>query len=123
MFIKVAVILFLYLIRLRFPQSKSLSQIIKRRFGKKIIKRLRKFKKIDCRLRNAELDLDFSVKYRENDVILKFLNFHLANRSLRFFLGYAHCQSSLLFEEIRLKKSKVRVLRKEFDNRHSSLQQ
>ena len=69
MFIKVAVILFLYLIRLRFPQSKSLSQIIKRRFGKKIIKRLHKFKKIDCRLRNAELDLDFLVKCRDNNVL------------------------------------------------------
>ena len=123
MFIKVAVILFLYLIRLRFPQSKSLSQIIKRRFGKKIIKRLRKFKKIDCRLRNAELDLDFLVKCRDNNVLVKFLNFHLANRSLRFFLGYAHCQFSLLFEEIRPKKSNFRVLRKEFDSLRSSLQQ
>ena len=34
-----------------------------------------------------------------------------------------HCQSNLLLEEIRLKKSNVRGLRKEFDNLHSSLQQ
>ena len=56
-------------------------------------------------------------------MIPKFLNFRLANRSLRFSLTYAHCQSNLLLEEIRLKKSNVRVLRKEFDNLRSSLQQ
>ena len=123
MFMKVAAIVFLFLIRLRFPHSKSLSQIIRRRYGDKIIKRLRKFEKIDYRLRKAELDLEFLVKCRDNNVIPKFLNFRLANRSLRFSLTYAHCQSNLLLEEIRLKKSNVRVLKKEFDNLCSSLQQ
>ena len=52
----------------------------------------------------------------------KFLNFRLANRSLRSSVTYAHCQSNLLSDEIRLKKSNVRVLRKEFDNLCSSLQ-
>ena len=123
MFMKVAAIVFLFLIRLRFPHSKSLSQIIRRRYGDKIIKRLRKFEKIDYRLRKAELNLEFLVKRRDNNVITKFLNFRFANRSLRFSLTYAHCQSNLLLEEIRLKKSNVRVLRKEFDNLRSSLRQ
>ena len=52
----------------------------------------------------------------------KFLKFRLTNRSLRFSLAYEHCQSNLLFEEVRLKKSNVRVLRKEFDNLRSFLQ-
>ena len=56
-------------------------------------------------------------------MIPKFLNFRLANRSLRFSLTYEHFQSNLLLEEIRLKKSNVRVLKKEFDNLRSSLQQ
>ena len=54
MFMKVAAIFFLFLIGLRFPHSKSLSQIIRRRYGDKIIKRLRKFGK-DYRLQKAEL--------------------------------------------------------------------
>ena len=120
MFMKVAAIVFLFLIRLRFPQSKSLSQIIRTRYGDKINEII---KKTDYRLRKAELDLEFLVKCRDNNVIPKFLNFRLANRSLRFSLTYAHCQSNLLLEEIRLKKSNVRVLRKEFDNLCSSLQQ
>ena len=123
MFMKVAAIVFLFPIRLRFPQSKSLSQIIRKRYGDKIIKRLCKFEKIDYRLRKAELDLEFLVKCRDNNLISKFLNFRLANRSLRFSLTYAHCQSNLLLEEIRQKKSNVRVLGKEFDNLCSSLQQ
>ena len=116
MFMKVATIVFLSLIRLRFLYSKSLSQIIRRQYGDKIFKRLCKFEKIDYHLRKAELDLEFFVKCRDNSVIPKFLNFRLANRSLRFSLTYAHCRSDLLLEEIRLKKSNVRVLRKEFDN-------
>ena len=70
---KVTAIVFLFLIRLRFPQSKSLSHIIRRRYGDNIIKRLRKFEKIDYRLRKAELNLEFLVKCRDDNVIPKFL--------------------------------------------------
>ena len=106
---KVTAIVFLLLIRLKFPHSKSLSQIIRRQYGDKIIKRLHKFETTDYRLRKAELDLEFLVKCRDNNLIPKFLNFGLANRPLRFSLTCAHCQSYLLLEEIRLKKSNVRV--------------
>ena len=94
MFMKAAAIVFLFLIRLRFPQSKSLSHIIGRRYGDKIIKRLCKFEKIDYRLRKTELDLEFLVKCRDNNVISKFLNFRLANRPQRFSLTYVDCQCS-----------------------------
>ena len=53
----------------------------------------------------------------------KFLNFHVANRSLRFSIAYTHYQSNLLTEEARLNKSNVRILRKEYENLRSSLQQ
>ena len=56
---RIAAIVFLFLIRLRFPQLKSVSQIVKSRYGDTTIKRLPKFEKIDYRLRKAELDLEF----------------------------------------------------------------
>ena len=84
MFMKVAVILFLFLIRLRFPQPKSFTHTNRRRYGDKIIKRLCRFEKTDYHLQKAELDLEFLVKCRDSNVIPKFLNFCLANRSLRF---------------------------------------
>ena len=73
MFMKVAAIAFLFLIWLRFPHSKSLSQIIRSRYGDKIVKRLRKFEKIDYRLRKAELDLEFLVKCRDRNMVPKFI--------------------------------------------------
>ena len=96
MFMKVAAIVFLFLIRHIFPHSKPLSQIIRMQQGDKIIKRLCKFEKIDYHLRKAELDLGFLVKCKHNNVIPKFLNFRLANRSLRHSLIYAHCLPNLL---------------------------
>ena len=77
MFMKVAAIIFLFLMQLRFPQSKLVSQISRRRYGDKIIKRIQKFEKTDYRLRKAELDLEFLVKCRDNNIMAKFLNFIL----------------------------------------------
>lgn len=45
------------------------------------IKRLRKFEKMDYRLRKAELDLEFFVRCRDNNVISRFLNSRLPNQS------------------------------------------
>ena len=59
-FMNVAAIMFLR--RLRFLQSKSVPQIVRREYGDKIIKRLQKF---DYSLRKAELDLEFLVKRRD----------------------------------------------------------
>ena len=56
MFIRVAAVVFLFLIRLRFPQSKSVSQIMGSRYDDTTIKRLQKFNKLDYRFRKAELE-------------------------------------------------------------------
>ena len=53
----VAAIIFLFLIRLQFPKSKSISEILRRRYGQSILKILRTFEKLDYLLRKAELDL------------------------------------------------------------------
>ena len=102
-FKRVAAIVFLFLIRLRFLQSKLVSQIIRSRYGG-TIKSLQKFETIDYRLRKVELDLKFLVRCRDNNVIPRFLNFRLANKSLRLSLTYVQYQSNLLLEEFRQKK-------------------
>ena len=50
------------------------------------------------------------------------LNFHVSSRSVKASSTYKQCQLNLLQEEIRHKKSDVRVLKKEFNSSHSSLQ-
>ena len=78
--------------------------------------------KLDYRLRKAELDLEFLCKCNDNNVVPKFLNFGDANNHLKFSTTYKQCQSNLLREEIRQKKSTVRILQKEFTSLRASLQ-
>ena len=59
MLMRVAVIMFLFLLRLRFSESKSISDILRRRYGQSTLKRIRKCEKLNYRLGKAELDLQF----------------------------------------------------------------
>ena len=81
---KVAAIVFLFLIQLRFPKSKSISDILRRRYSQSILKRIPKFEKIDYRLRRAELDLEFLLRCRDSNVIPNVLNFRV-NSQYSFF--------------------------------------
>ena len=51
------------------------SDILHRRCGHSTLKRTRKFEKLDCHLRKAELDLEILLRCRDNNVIPNFLNF------------------------------------------------
>ena len=53
---------------------------------------------------------------------LFFFNFCVSIQSLKASLTYRKCQLKLLQEDIRHKKSNIRILKKEFDPSHSSLQ-
>ena len=118
---RVAAIVFLFLIW--FPKSKSISDILHRRYGQSRLKRIRKFKKLDYRLRKGELDLEFLLWCRDCNVVKPiFLNFHVSSQSLKVSLTYRQCQLKLLQEEIHHKKSDIRVLKKEFNSSHASLQ-
>ena len=82
MFIHVAVSVFLFLARVRFPKSKSIAEVIRSRYSENTVKRIRKLEKLDYRLRKAELDLLFLCKCDDNNVIPNFLNFRLANSEI-----------------------------------------
>ena len=86
-----------------------------------MLREVRQFEKLDYRLRKVQLDLDFLCKCKDSDVIPKFLNFRLANKKLQDSLTYKNCQRNLLITEINLKKSRLRVLKKEFYLLHSEL--
>ena len=81
---RVAVIVFLFLARVRFPKSKYIAEVIRARNNENTVKRIRKLEKLDYRLRKAELDLGFLCKCNDNNVITKFLHFCLANNHLKF---------------------------------------
>ena len=73
----VAAIIFLFLIRLQFPKSKSISEILRRRYDQSILKIIRTFEKLDYLIRKAEPDLEFLLRCRDSNVTPNFLNFKL----------------------------------------------
>ena len=135
---RVAVSVFLFLARVRFPNSKSIAKAIRARYNGNNDKRMQKLEKIDYRLRKAELDLEFLCNCSDNNAVSKFLNFRVANNHIKFSTTYEQYQSNLLKEEIRQKKiectnrilqkeftslkSNVRILQKEFTSLKASLQ-
>ena len=78
--------------------------------------------RLDYSLRKAELDLCFLCKYKVNNVVPKFLNFRMANNHLKYSSTYEQCQSNILREENRQKKSTVQNLQKEFSSLKAPLQ-
>lgn len=60
---------------------------------------------------------------RDNNAIPNSLNFHVSNQFVKISLIYKQCQFILSKQEIHHKKSDFRVLKKEFNSSHFSLQQ
>ena len=115
MIVKVLTLVFLFLIRLRFPSRKSIAEIIRKRYGSDTVKQLRKFEKLDYKVRKNQGRLEFLKLFQENGLTAKFVNFKLANRNLRYPNSYKQCQSLLVKEEIKNKVSILARQKKEFD--------
>ena len=69
---EVAVIVFLFLARVRFPKSKFIAEVIQASYNENTVKRIRKLEKPDYHLCKAELDLEFLYKCRTIMLFLKF---------------------------------------------------
>ena len=121
MFIRAATLVFLFLARIRFPKTESISSIIRRRYADKVLREVRQFEKLNYKLRKVQLDLDFLCICKDSDVIAKLLNFRLINKKLQDSVTYKNCQRNLLITEINLKKSRLMVLKKKFYLLHSEL--
>ena len=87
-----------------------------------MVKELRKFKKVDYSLLKCKLDLTFLIACLQINIIPKFLNFRVSNSYLESSRAYHACQIKLLKEEI-LKKSRIRTLEKDFNNRKEKLRE
>ena len=62
MILRIWTLVFLFLIRLRFPLSELIPEIIKDRYGESVLKLVCRSQRTDLRRRKAELDLSF-LKY------------------------------------------------------------
>ena len=59
MFLRTLTLVFMFLVRLRFPNMLLLLQVICNEYGDTIVKLVRKFEKINFKHRKAALDLNF----------------------------------------------------------------
>ena len=100
MVLRICILVFLFLARLRFPSSKSIVKFIKDRYGESVLKLVRKFERTDLRCRKAELDLSFLKYCFENSLTPKFLRFKVSNRSLKSSDAYKQCQIRLFKERM-----------------------
>ena len=113
---RVISIVFLFLVRLRFPSNLSMIQVIRNRYGNNTVKLVRQFEKLDYKYCKLLLDLSFLGNCIKNNVILKFVQFRLANRDLRESSAYRQCQQKLLKQEIINKKRRVRLVKKDLSS-------
>ena len=80
MFIKV---IGLVIIRLRLPARFSIADVIRNRYGDVTLRTVRKFEKLDYKLRKSQLDLEFLNECVSHDVFPMFLRFRVANKTLQ----------------------------------------
>ena len=62
MFMRVAVLVFLFLARIRFASNEALAFIVRKRYSGEILKKIGKFEKVDYKLRKAKLNISFLIK-------------------------------------------------------------
>ena len=104
----------LFIIKCRFPSHKSFAEIIRHRYNGKGLSKVRKLEKLDFKLRKCKLDIEFLETCLKNGLMSKFLNFKVANSTLRSSKSYKEYQLKLLRQELFNKKSKCRSENNEF---------
>ena len=107
MFMKILSYVYLFLVRLRFPSSQSVANVIRRRYGDPVLSKIRKFEKLDFRCKKCQVDITFLEVCIEEDLIPNFVQFRTANSRLRDTQSYNTCQKLLLTQELSDKKAKL----------------
>ena len=93
MIVRIIGLVFLFIIRIRFPRGKSIADIIRNRYGEAFVKKNTKVWKVQFQIVEMHLDLRFSLDCKKNGVFSKFLRFKLANRHLNNSHVYRKCQN------------------------------
>ena len=110
MIIRVLSLLFLFILRLRFPSEESVAEVIRERYNDNIVKQIRKFEKLDYKIRKNEAYLEFLTSFQHNQLTPKFLNFKVASSNLPYSKTYRQCQRQLLKKEV---KDKTNIICKQ----------
>ena len=106
----------LFIIRLRFPTSRSIADVISKRYSQEILRLVRRFESADLKHKKCELDIGFLDKCIKHELFPTFVRFKVANSQLRGSKVHRDCQLRLLKQELSNKKRKLTVLKKRLDH-------
>ena len=95
----------LFAVKCRFPANKSVAEIIRRRYDKDTLTKIRRLEKLDYTLRKCDLDIEFLQICLENNLVPKFVKFKVTNNALKTSKAYKDCQLKLLKQELSNKRS------------------
>ena len=113
MFLKIASLVFLFIIHLRLPAKNSIIQTLRNRYYNRVVKLVRDLEKLDFKTRKCKLDLKFLNLCVKNKVIQKFIHFRVANKGFQNSVAYRKCLNKLLQQEVINKKRRYRLLEKD----------
>ena len=113
MFLKIASLVFLFIVFQRFPASNWIIQTLRSWYDNSVVKLVCELEKLDYKTRKCKLDLEFLNLCVENNGIPKFIEFHVANKELRSSAAYRKCLNKLLQQEVINKKRRCRLLEKD----------
>ena len=80
---KVFGLVLLFIIHLRFSRSQYIADVIRKRYGDKTLKNVRKFERLDYQVRKCQLDIEFLNTCHKYNVIPNFLRFCVTNKALK----------------------------------------
>ena len=92
----VAAIILLFISKLRFPASKSIASVLRQRSGNEVLQTFRHHERQSKKAAKCMLDINFLNLCEKNNLVPKFLNFKLANRSLQNTPTYKQCHYARL---------------------------
>ena len=108
-------LVFLFIIRLRFPASRSIADVISARYGRGTLRLIRRYESTDLKYKKCELDIEFLNNCVKNELFPTFVRFKVANAQLRGSKVHKDCQLKLLRQEVYNKKNNLAVIKKRLD--------
>ena len=67
--LRIATLVFLFIARIRFPASYSRRGVLRKRYGRDLVKEVRTLEKLDFKHQKAIFDLDFLISCRKNSFL------------------------------------------------------
>ena len=118
----ISALIILFILKLRFPKGKSISEILVKRYGRQGLLLFRNCEKFDFKLRKIKCDIEFLTTCIEHNLRPTFVNFKLYNDKLERSPLYSSFQRKLLENELKEKRSQERVIRRKLNTSLASLE-